>query len=107
VHEGVEIRGEVLQPGELVWLMIGSANRDPEARADPDRFDVRQTDPKPLSFGKGPHFCIGAPLARMEAHRSRFRPFWKPSGGMIWWTASCNYNPTATLRAPSELWLAR
>jgi cytochrome P450 len=106
VHEPVEIRGQVLQRGELVWPMLGSANRDPEAHADPDRFDVRRTDPKPLSFGKGPHFCIGAPLARMEAQIA-FPTLLPAIRSHNLADDVVRYNPTATLRAPSELWLER
>lgn len=60
--------GGVAIPAEtMVITMIGSANRDPKHIADPDRFDVGR-DPNPhLAFGHGIHFCLGAPLARLEA----------------------------------------
>ena len=52
--------------GERVLLLIGSANRDPEAFDDPDRFDLDRDTTKLTSFGNGRHFCMGAPLARLE-----------------------------------------
>jgi cytochrome P450 len=59
--------GEVVVPaGHKVAALLGSANRDPAAFADPDRVDVGR-DPNPhLGFGAGLHFCLGAPLARVE-----------------------------------------
>jgi cytochrome P450 len=63
----VEMRGQVIPAGKFVLVMIGSANRDPAFFKDADRFDVGR-DPNPhLGFGQGIHFCIGAPLARLES----------------------------------------
>ena len=63
----VEIRGHTLRKGEPCLLLVGAANRDPGHFADPDRLDVaRANAPDQLSFGGGRHFCIGAPLARLE-----------------------------------------
>jgi cytochrome P450 len=56
-----------LRAGESVVAWIGAANRDPEVFADPDWFDVRRAPGKHLAFGQGIHFCLGAPLARLEA----------------------------------------
>jgi cytochrome P450 len=63
----VDLHGRAVPAGKLVLAMIGSANRDPRAFPDAARFDVTR-DPNPhLAFGHGIHFCLGAPLARLEA----------------------------------------
>ncbi len=64
----VELHGKTLRAGDTVRVGLGAANRDPAVFADPDRFDItRKPAPPALSFGAGPHFCIGAALARFEA----------------------------------------
>lgn len=63
----VEMHGQVIPAGKLVLAVVGSANRDPKQFEAPDRFDVGR-DPNPhVAFGHGVHFCLGAPLARLEA----------------------------------------
>ncbi|MGP3959131.1 cytochrome P450 [Nonomuraea sp. 3N208] len=52
--------------GGLVLLLLAAAHRDPEATPDPDRFDPNREQVRHLGFGFGPHFCLGAPLARLE-----------------------------------------
>ena len=63
----LELGGRKLEPGELLFLSLISANRDPAAFAEPDRFDPLRADNRHLSFGRGLHFCLGASLARAEA----------------------------------------
>ena len=64
----VELRGKTLRAGDTVRVGLGAANRDPDVFPDPERFDVRRRMAQPpLSFGAGPHFCVGAALARFEA----------------------------------------
>jgi cytochrome P450 len=66
VVERVEIGGVTLEPGALVTLCIGAANRDPAQFPDPDRLDVGRTPNRHLAFGAGIHACAGMSLARLE-----------------------------------------
>ena len=66
LDDDVELGGAPLANGSRVALVIGAANRDPRQFPDPDRFDIAREDTNHISFGGGIHFCIGAPLARME-----------------------------------------
>jgi cytochrome P450 len=61
------IHGHQIQAGQLVFMMFGAANRDPSRFDDPERFDISRSSNRHLAFGYGVHFCIGAPLARLEA----------------------------------------
>ncbi|MHB8467810.1 MAG: cytochrome P450, partial [Acidimicrobiales bacterium] len=66
VTRDVEVAGETLHEGDQLILMYPSANRDEDVFTDPQRLDVTR-DPNPhLAFGFGPHFCLGASLARLE-----------------------------------------
>jgi cytochrome P450 len=67
VAEPIAFDSEEFKKGELIVALIGAANRDPDVFPDPDRLDVTRERLKPLSFGGGIHFCIGAQLARIEA----------------------------------------
>ncbi len=61
------IGGQRIRKGELALQFLGAANRDPAQFAEPDKLDIARAPNKHLAFGYGPHFCIGAPLARLEA----------------------------------------
>ena len=66
-YEDVTLFGHAFRRGDQVGLLLASANRDPTAYADPERFlPARSDGPTNLSFGAGLHFCVGAPLARLE-----------------------------------------
>ncbi|MDJ0849126.1 MAG: cytochrome P450 [Myxococcota bacterium] len=66
VLEGFDLRGRELRPGQLVVLSVIAANRDPRVFPEPDRLDFRRETRPALTFGLGPHYCIGANIARTE-----------------------------------------
>jgi cytochrome P450 len=70
-YEELELADGVrVKPGDQIGLLLGMANRDPKAFADPNVFRPDRADQKNVSFGAGIHFCIGAPLARIELQAS-------------------------------------
>jgi cytochrome P450 len=91
VLEDIEVHGTEIPRGAEVAMLFGSANHDTAAFADPDRLDVGRPENPHISFGAGIHFCLGAPLARVELAESfrailrlapglslRAEPEWKP-----------------------------
>ena len=65
--EPYPLRDVVVPPGETIFFMTGAANRDPAVFVEPDRFDITRSPNPHLAFGAGIHYCVGAPLARLEA----------------------------------------
>ena len=96
------VGGVELAPGTLALLLLAAAGRDPAVNPDPDRFDVRRPSPRHLAFGHGIHFCLGVPLARLEAQIAlaefaRRFPAATPAVGEL------RYRDAVTLRGLAEL----
>lgn len=68
--EDVEIKGKKIRKGELVLLVIAAANRDSAKFSDPQKVDIGRRPNAHVGFGQGIHICLGAPLARVEAHET-------------------------------------
>lgn len=64
--EDIEWHGEVIPRGDLVLASLASADRDPSMFENPNQFDIHRTPNRHIAFGQGIHYCLGAPLARME-----------------------------------------
>ena len=67
VRRAVTLHGVELEPGRAAIGLLGSANRDPHRYSEPDRYDSARRTGDHLAFGFGAHYCVGAPLARLEA----------------------------------------
>jgi cytochrome P450 len=97
----LEVRGQQIKAGDTVILHLGAANRDPERFAAPSRFDVERKNNRHLAFGWAAHFCLGAPLARLEAQAAIGRLLdrfdLEPDQGEVRWRESM------TLRCPETL----
>ena len=68
--EDLELEGHAIAAGEMVYVMLNTANRDPGMFEGPEKFDARRTVNKHLGFGRGIHMCLGAPLARLEGEQA-------------------------------------
>ena len=60
------LRGRAIRKGQMMMLSLGGANRDPAVFADPDVLDIERDNREALYFGSGPHYCLGANLAKQE-----------------------------------------
>jgi cytochrome P450 len=102
VVRDTEIAGRAVGAGQDVVALVGAANRDPEVFHDPDRLDVGRADNRHVAFGGGIHFCLGAPLARVEGGTAiaslarRFPALELATDEPVW-------RDTITLRAMSSL----
>ena len=102
-REPVELHGKRIAPGQLVLCILGAANRDPQAFPDADRLDVGRSAANHLSFGRGIHYCLGSPLARLEA-RVAFEAL-LPRLGNLRLAEEPRYRNRVTLRGLESLWL--
>ncbi len=98
--EDIELRGSTIRAGQIVQLSIASANRDETRFPDPDRFDVTRQPGRTLSFGHGPHGCLGALLALEEAQISLETLFRRMPGmkldesrDIVWYRNAANRGP--------------
>jgi cytochrome P450 len=95
--------GQVDAPdGAVLLLLLAATGRDPEVFADPDRFDIRRAAGHHLAFAAGPHFCLGAPLARLEATIA-VQAFASRVTGPELDPAGLAYKPNLNLRGPARL----
>ena len=101
--EDVGLRGKTIRQGQTVVLMLGAANRDPERFANPDQLDVGRLENKHTAFGWGSHFCLGAPLARIETQNTlrlllQRAPIVQLTGAAPDWREANNLRSLRTLR---------
>jgi cytochrome P450 len=101
VLDDIEVGGTVIPRGSEVAMLFGSANRDPERFPDPDRLDLSRTDNAHFSFGGGIHYCLGAPLARLELAASFGALLRKAPGLRL--VAEPRWNPGFVIRGLREL----
>jgi cytochrome P450 len=103
LEDGVEIAGRPIPVGAEVAMLFGAANRDPRRFDDPGRFDAGRGDTAHVGFGGGIHFCIGAPLARLELEVSVDRLARRMPGVQL--AAEPVYHPTFVIRGLTALQL--
>jgi cytochrome P450 len=100
--QDVELGGFLIRQGEQVVLMRGAANRDPEVFERPDELDLGRRNNKHLSFDGGIHFCLGAPLARLEG-RIAFSTLLRRAPGIELMTGDLKYRDNLVIRGLVEL----
>lgn len=98
--------GVPFEENQMVFQLIGSANHDPRQFENPDTFDIRRTKIDHLSFGSGIHFCLGAPLARMEA-RIVLEILLKDLPDCRLARPVTSWQERVQMRGPKELWIDR
>jgi cytochrome P450 len=97
LYEDVTIDGKTIPKGSIAVALIGAANRDPAHFPDPDHLDITRSDNRHLAFGWGIHFCLGAPLARLEGQIA-FSTLLRQFPRLALATDKVEYRETSTLR---------
>jgi cytochrome P450 len=103
--EPVELEGVTLPPELPIMLALGAANHDAQRYERAEELDVTREDPKPLSFGGGAHYCVGAALARLEAKHA-FEQLLGKTRSLSLVTDKPVFKSSLTLRALTELHIA-
>ena len=101
-REAVEYGDQRIEPGERVFLVLNAANRDPEMFERPDAFDVARGRNRHVAFGPGVHFCLGAPLARLEA-KLALEGFLERFEHFELVDSTVSYRPEVVVHGPSAL----
>jgi hypothetical protein len=103
--EDLDIAGTPIQRGDMVYISLGAANRDPAAFPAPDAFLIQRPESsrKPLSFGGGAHYCLGARLARIELETALDVLFMKMPGLRLLDVEQPRWRPTLTIRGLETL----
>lgn len=102
VLDDFQIDRHTLKPGRPVSLLIGGANRDPEEFSDPEVLDITREDAGNISFGRGIHHCLGAPLARLEG-KIAFEALLERFGDIQFGTRTPEYKQNIVLRGLKHL----
>ena len=101
--EMIELRGKRIAAGQRMICILGAANRDPKTFPNPDQLDIGRSAANHLAFGRGIHYCLGAPLAKLEA-RVAFEAL-LPRLGSLRLAEEPRYRDQVTLRGLESLWL--
>ncbi|WP_333770775.1 cytochrome P450 family protein [Streptomyces sp. IBSBF 2435] len=100
--EPITLAGTAIRRGESVLVALAAADRDPERFAEPDTFDIRRSGQGHIAFGHGIHYCLGAPLARLEA-RVAIPALLDRAPGLALVPGPISWRPSVVLRGPARL----